>query len=254
MALKNRLLATRKTIQRAFLCLASLLFSVSLFAENELVIAVGLAKPPYVIQEKDSGYELDLVSHIFEKMGNTTKFIYTQFGHSAKMLAVNEVDAVMTTNSRVFPDTSLLSDVYITYQNVAISLKKNNLTIDKLADLSRYTMASFQKADKVLGEEFASAVNQSPLFMKVAEQSRQPALLIKERVEVLIMDINIFKYFAKELGIKKVEERFTFHPVFPESHYRIAFKERTNVITFNQALAEYKKSQDYVLLKQQYNL
>ena len=254
MTLHYQLLVPRKIIQRILLSFTCAFFSPSLFAEGQLVIAVGLAKPPYVIQENDSGFELELVRNLFDKMEKTTQFVYTQFGHSVKMLAVNEVDAVMTTNSRVFHDTSLLSDVYITYQNVAISLKKNNLTIEKIADLSRYTIASFQKADKVLGEAFSDAVNQSPLFMKVAEQSRQPSLLLKERIEVLIMDINIFKHFAKELGIKDINERFSFHEVFPESHYRIAFKDKKNVALFNQVLAEFKQSNDYTLLKQRYSL
>jgi hypothetical protein len=53
-------------------------------------------------------------------MRKSVKFIYTTFGYSSKMLKIQEVDAIMTTNKSVFSDQLKLSDVYIFYQNVAI--------------------------------------------------------------------------------------------------------------------------------------
>jgi polar amino acid transport system substrate-binding protein len=237
-----------------FLVLCCTFFPNTTRAEDELVIAVGLAKPPYVIQSDNSGFELDLIRHIVKKMGKSTQFIYTQYGHSSKMLEVKEVDAVMTTNKSVFTDTTKLSDEYITYQNVAISLKKNNLVINSIEDLANYTIASFQKADKVLGQSFASAVDKSPLYMKIADQSQQPMLLLKNRVEVLIMDINIFVYFTRQLGVNDTNTMFTYHPIFPKTNYRIAFKNKDNVKVFNEVLAQYKQTHEYLQLKQNYNL
>lgn len=237
-----------------FLVLSFAMFSNTVFANDELVVAVGLAKPPYVIQEDNSGFELDLIRNIIRKMGKSTQFIYTQFGHSAKMLAVKEVDAVMTTNNSVFSDVSKLSDEYITYQNVAISLKKNQLVINSVEDLADHTIASFQKADIVLGEAFADAVDTSPLYMKIADQSQQPILLLKGRVEVLIMDINIFMYFTRKLGVNDTNTMFTYHPIFPKTNYRMAFKNKEHVNIFNEILAQYIQTDEYFQLKRNYNL
>ena len=234
--------------------LSFIFFSNALFASDQLVVAVGLAKPPYVIQADGSGFELDLIRNILKKMGKSTKFVYTQFGHSPKMLAVKEVDAVMTTNQNVFSDSSKLSDAYITYQNVAISLSDSNLIINTIEDLANYSIASFQKADKVLGQAFADAVDTSPLYMKIADQSQQPMLLLKKRVEVLIMDRNIFKYFASELNIKDINGQFTFHQIFPETHYKMAFKNKEYVKIFNNTFAQYKQTDEYLLLRKNYNL
>jgi polar amino acid transport system substrate-binding protein len=246
------LLELKKSV--TFLVLCFTFFSDTTRAEDELVIAVGLAKPPYVIQSDNSGFELDLIRQIVKKMGKSTQFIYTQYGHSSKMLEVKEVDAVMTTNKSVFADMTKLSDEYITYQNVAISLKKNNLIINSNEDLANYTIASFQKADKVLGQSFASAVDKSPLYMKIADQSQQPMLLLKNRVEVLIMDINIFMYFTRQLGVNDTNTLFTYHAIFPKTNYRIAFKNKDNVKVFNEALAQFKQTDEYLQLKQNYNL
>ena len=254
--LKNWLNSVRLSTHHFALCLMSVCFlcSQDAKADEQFSIAVGLAKPPYVIQENDTGFELDLIRNITKKMGKSTKFVYTQFGHSPKMLDVNGIDAVMTTNKLVFGDESKLSNEYITYQNVAISLKQKNLQINEIKDLAMYSIASFQKADKVLGETFANAVKASPLYLKVADQSQQPSLLLKERIDVLIMDKNIFIYLVKKLNIDNIDETFTFHPVFPTTQYRMAFKNEENLKTFNTILSEYLQTEEYQLLRKRYNL
>ena len=247
----------KNTFSRYFLYFLMTYFissSFSLKASEKLNVAVGLTKPPYVIQRNNSGFELELIKSIFHRMGKNAKFVYTEFGHSAKMLDVKEIDAVMTTNKQVFTDESKLSDVYITYQNVAISLKANQFNINSISELSNYTMASFQKADKVLGKEFYDAAFKSPLYIKIADQRQQPTLLLKKRVEVLVMDKNIFKYIANEVGITGIDSKFVFHPVFPKTHYRMAFKNRENAKHFNQELAKYTGSKEYKKLKERYNL
>ena len=254
MALKLQLFLCKLKKTIFFFTLNFVFFSNALSAKDQLIVAVGLAKPPYVIQADDSGFELDLIRNILKKMGKSTKFVYTQFGHSSKMLEVKEVDAVMTTNHDVFDDNSKLSDEYITYQNVAISLKNSNLTVNRIEDLANYSIASFQKADKVLGQVFADAVDKCPLYVKIADQSQQPMLLLKNRVEVLVMDRNIFKYFARELGIKDMDAQFTFHQIFPKTHYRMAFKNKKYVQIFNDTFALYKQTDEYLFLRKNYNL
>jgi polar amino acid transport system substrate-binding protein len=237
-----------------FLAFCFVIFSNTIFAKDELVVAVGLAKPPYVIQSENSGFELDLIHNILKKMGKSAKFIYTPFGHSSKMLEVEDVDVIMTTNQTIFGDNSKLSDVYITYQNVAVSLKSSDLTINKIKDLVSYSIASFQKANKILGKDFADVVDQSPQYLEVEYQSQQLMLLLKKRVDVVIMDKNIFNYYAEKLSIKDKNTLFTFHKIFPETNYRIAFKNKQYVQIFNDTLAQYKQTDEYLLLKKSYNL
>ncbi len=238
------------------LVITMLLASTSLpsFAKEKFLVAVGLAKPPYVIQANNTGFEIELIESVLAKMDKSAKFVYTSFGHTPKMLAVDVIDAVMTTNIRVFNDPTKLSDVYITYRNVAISLKTKNLDIKSISDLANYSVASFQKADKVLGEEFESAVKQSPFFLQVADQKRQPILLLKERVNVVVMDINIFNQLARDLKIEKLESKFNVHNIFPKSHYKMAFKDSDNVALFNKAFIEYSNSDDYKVLLKKYKL
>ncbi|MGL1958540.1 MAG: transporter substrate-binding domain-containing protein [Colwellia sp.] len=230
------------------------LISLPLSAKNKLIVVVGLTKPPYVVQDNETGFEIELIRNILTKMGKSTEFIYTPFGHSSKMLTVDEVDAVMTTNSRIFNDPKKLSDIYITYENIAISLKNKRLAVDSISDLANYSIASFQKAEKVLGSEFASAIKKSPLVLQVADQKRQPILLLKERVDVVVMDRHIFNYFTRELKVDKPESKFSFHNIFPKTHYRMAFKNTQNTRLFNKAFFDYSKSEVYRALLKKYQL
>ena len=237
--------------------LVALLFasiSLPVLAKDKFIIAVGLAKPPYVIQANNSGFEIDMIRNIMANMGKSAEFVYTSFGHAPKMLAVDEIDAVMTMNTSVFSDSTKLSDVYIIYQNVAVSLNQKQLKIESIKDLANYSVASFQKADMILGPDFENAVNQSPIFLQVADQKRQPNLLIKERVDVVVMDKNIFNHFARELKIEKLENQFVFHNIFPKSHYRMAFKDHKNIPLFNKAFLDYSESKSYHKLLAQYQL
>lgn len=239
----------------SFLVLLSFAFFPQLvFAKKNLVIATGLTKPPYVIQKNDSGFELDLLTNIVERMGMTAKFVYTSFAHSYEMLKVKQVDAVMTTNEKAFTDSSQLSDVYINYQNVAVSLKANNYTIAHIAELEHYALVSFQNAEKLLGQTFASAAANAPLFLTVARQSQQVTLLMKKRVDVAVMDINIFKQLAKENHVNDIDALFTFHPIFPKNDYRMAFKNKKYLTRFNEVLGQYKQTDEYQQLKQKYNI
>lgn len=237
-----------------FLTLLASSISLPAIAKDKLLIAVGLAKPPYVIQANNTGFEIELIRNVLANMGKSAKFVYTSFGHSPNMLAVDEIDAVMTTNGRMFTDLTKLTDVYITYENTAISLKYKNLTIESIKDLANYSVASFQKADKILGVEFEIAVNQSTFFLQIADQKRQPVLLLKERVDVVVMDRNIFNYFARELKIEKLENKFNFHNVFPKTHYRMAFKDAQNTTQFNKTFIKYSKSKAYQSLLKKYQL
>lgn len=243
---------TKKTI--IYLTIFFICIPKVTFANNQLVVAVGLSKPPYVLQKDNKGFELDLIRNILKRMGKSVKFVYTDLGHSSRMLKVKNIDAIMTTNQSVFEDLSKLTNEYITYQNVAISLKEKNLKINEIDDLSGYTISSFQKADKVLGERFANIIKKAPLYLKVANQKNQPNQLLKKRVDVLIMDKNIFKYFVNKLGIKDIDTKFTIHQIFPVNNYKMAFKNKEYIQDFNDSLAQYKQTAEYQLLKTFYNL
>lgn len=245
----NKLFAKFTTSCLALVCL---LYTHSIYGK-EFLIAVGLTKPPYVIQETNKGFELELITAICKKMQKQCRFVHTEFGHSVKMLQVEQIDAVMTASKQVFSGQAHLSTSYITYQNVAISLKERNLDIQSIADLGKLSIASFQSAHKVLGKEFAQAAQDSPMYLQIAIQKQQPLLLLKKRVDVIVIDINIFKYLIKSMALGDIDSQFNIHPVFPPSKYHMAFKDEQLKDAFNSAFKFIQQSEDYQKLKVKYD-
>lgn len=229
------------------------LFSVFSIAQESFKVVVGLSKPPYVIEKYGSGFEIELIKNLLIQIGKKPEFIFIPFGRSEKMLALPDTNAVMTANKNIFPNLDTVSDSYIAYQNVAISLKSSAVSVDKIADIANYSVATFQKADTILGEEFGLAVSQSPIFIQVANQERQVELLLQERVSVVVMDIRIFLHYLNNLGLSSKKTLIQFHPIFPKTPYSMAFKSKSDVEAFNQALIVYQSSEQYQNLLDKYN-
>jgi polar amino acid transport system substrate-binding protein len=229
------------------------LISINCLANQPFKVVLGLSKPPYVIEKNHLGFELELIQQILTMMGKAPEFIFIPYGRSEKMLAFSDIDAVMTANKHIFPNIDTLSKNYIDYQNVAISLKENAVSLNSIADISNYSIASFQIAHKILGVEFAEAVTDSPLFIQVADQEKQLKLLFLGRVEIVVMDLKIFLYYLNKLNINERESDIKVHHIFPTSSYSMAFKNAGNVSAFNQAMKKYKMTANYQKLIEKYN-
>lgn len=215
---------------------------------------MGLAKPPYVIQETNSGFEIELISQVLKSMGKDPDFVYVPFGRSQRMLNSDRIDAIMTVNKNLIKDEHLLSDPYIIYQNIVITKSEDEFELKKVEDLSELSVAAFQTANKILGERFAAAAEKSPHYIEVANQRQQTQLLFDDKTEALVMDINIFKTLSPIVGGKQDLSDVTIHKIFPKNPYRVAFKNPNNVAEFNQAFAAFIKSQAYVGLIEKYDL
>ena len=228
------------------------LISFSIQAQQSLTVVSGLNKPPYVIQKNNSGFELELIRAIIQRMGKTVDFQYANFGRTSKMLDMSDIDAIMTTNARVFTDPSVLSQPYIKYQNVAVSLAENNLSIERVAELGRYKIVSFQMAHKILGREFQYASLASPLYSQLGDQSKQPGMLFRKRADVLVMDKRIFFYMLQQSAWADQTDKVMIHPIFPTTEYSMAFKDKQNVGLFNAELTKFLNSKEYVQLRKKY--
>lgn len=227
---------------------------VALAQSNDVIdMAVGWHKPPYVMAESNSGFELELVRTVFQSMGYSTSAIFVPYGRSHSMLKSGLVDIVLTVNRSVGIAPTHLSEVYVTYQNVALSLKKSQLDIYHIEDLAKYSIVSFQNATMILGQDYANAIAQSPLYIELPEQRRQVELLLLGNTQAVVMDINIFSSLSKELTGKNTLDQVHVHDLFAPNPYRIGFKDQALKRKFNQALGAYLGSENHLELLQKYD-
>ena len=235
---------------------SSFLFAVlslvsTLATGKTITVVAGANKPPYIYTEngKPAGYEVELVTAILAEMDLTPDFHFIPYARSMKMLADDNVDAVMTASPLVFKDKTILTKPYINYQNVVVSLSKNELNINHVDELGLYSMAAFQTASKVLGQSFEVAASVSPFYIELPEQVRQLQMLQQGKVSALVMDVNIFTHF-KAPDYPDV----TIASVFPISYYGMAFNDPNLVRQFNKTWHKFRKTEQYRQLKIKYKM
>ena len=220
---------------------------------KKLDIAVGWSKPPYVIPAGNTGYELDLIKILLQSLGHDITPIYDPFGRAHVMLKQGAVDVALTLKDNMGIDPNSLSDVYITYQNVALSLKEKSIQLDTIADLKSYTIVGFQKASIVLGMTYKTAVESSRLYIELPEQLRQVEMLMSGNTDVVAMDINIFIHLSEQLKGANQLHNVDIHQLFEPSHYRAGFKDLDLKNAFNLALYDFLGSAEHQTLVDKYS-
>ncbi len=232
--------------------------------DRELLMGISFSIPPYVITEENAGLELELLRESFAIKGYTVLPSYLPLARTFMNFEEGSLDGVINVKEGMV--NGYYSDVVITFHNQAISLKEKGLKIDSIEDLSQKSIVAFQRASVILGPELAKAVQHNSEYNEVADQSLQVKQLFWERVDVVIMDRKIFKYFRRWLFDRSstlkgeyivrghdLRRPIVYHNIFPPSEYRFAFLSEQVRDDFNQGLQAIKSSGIYDELLQKYD-
>jgi len=211
---------------------------------RELTFAVGLALAPYNIPEKNCGIETDIVREALEIKGYRIKTKYVPFARRIREIAQGEVDGVLTVNENSDIDV-FLSDQHIVCENVAVSLKKNNFKIEKIGDLKDKSILTFQDAKKYLGKEFAVAAEASPDYREISKQQLQINLLYGDRVDVIVLDKNIFYHHRNRNEMVDTNKPIDMWYIFPKVPFRVGFVDKKVRDDFNDGLKQLRSSGRY---------
>ena len=234
----------RKRFVVLVLSILQVLVVQSVLAE-ELKLAVSLTLPPFVFSDIDSGIDLEIVKEALASKGYSVRPVYVVYGRTAADLNAGKVDGALTVNKERGLDNVYLSDQYICYQNVAVSLKSKGYQITKVKDLADKKIIAFQDAAKILGSDFAEAAKSSPSYYEIPDQENQVALLFKNRADVIVMDINIFKYYQQNTKRADTSPAVDIVTLFPASCFSVGFTSEKVRDDFNEGLKELRGSGRY---------
>jgi polar amino acid transport system substrate-binding protein len=224
---------------------------------KELRIGVSFSIPPYVIQATDSGIELELLRSALAIRGHKVNIEYQPLARTFHELKTGKLDAIINTKKNMHEGV-FYSDVAIHFQNCAISLKDNNFNIKTISDLQGKSIVAFQHAAKLLGEDFANEIKLNPNYIELANQNQQVKMLMKQRMNVAVMDKNIFIYFLRQsylsgqLTKTEVQQEVICHKVFPPTAYRFAFLHEDIRDDFNFGLAQIKQDGTWLAIEKKY--
>lgn len=218
----------------------------------EVKIAVGLALPPYVLSESDSGMEMEIVKEALAFKGHTLKVVYLPFMRVAPTLEKGAADAALTVNESSGMKNVHYSDVHITYQNVAVGLARNGFSAASIMDLGQHSIIAFQNATKYLGSEFAAMAAANKKYSERAQQDKQIVMLYSGRTDLVVMDINIYKYYKKLESRVATDAAVDIFEVFPPTDYKVAFREKSLKDDFNAGLQRLRDNGRYQAIIEAY--
>jgi len=219
---------------------------------HKIELMAGLSKPPFIIEANGTGIELDIFHASFASANIDVSFIHVPFGRTVTGFQRLNADGIITVLSDYKHPNLFVSRPYITYQNVAVSLLDNQLFIDDIKSLAGKNMIAFQNAKKFLGDDFSKIIRYSTEYREMADQMKQIDMLFLRRTEVIILDINIFKYFMSNHTSGRHAQPFNVHYIFNERSYAAAFKTEKNRDLFDKGIKTIKEQGTYQLILDKY--
>ena len=202
----------------------------------ELRVGFGLTKPPYVLESGKEGLEVEIAEQALAAVGYKMVGLQLPPARGLAMQRAGQLDVLLTVDEGI-GGSDHFSEPYIVYQNVAISLAARNLQIKRIEDLALHSVAAFQNAEIILGERFRTLVLNHSQYKEYPQQIIQNNLLYTNRVDVVVGDRRIFRYFSSQLDPKvDVSQPITVHAIFPPNPRKAVFKDALVRDRFNAGL------------------
>jgi polar amino acid transport system substrate-binding protein len=217
-----------------------------------LHVGFGTHKPPYVFEGEPRGLEYELVDGAARNAGFVVTAYYAPMERLHLMLRRGEIDAITTTHERSGVE-AFYSDVYIHYHNAAVALARRGYRIERIADLGRHSVSAFQRARVLLGPEFERMAMNNPRYREEALQINRNRLLYSGRIEVVVGDKRIIRYFNREVADQvDVNQPLTWFELFPPTPYRVGFRRQEQRQRFDEGLRRLRESGEYQRIEQRY--
>jgi len=215
---------------------------------NVLNIAFHFDRPPYMFGKTSSkGIEVDLVKEILSSQGYEINVHQMSKSRMENILESNQIfDAVASVSNS--NDGSFYSDKYSLYEDFAISRKSDGLDIDSIKDLAKYDFVSWKNAYNDLGKTFYRYFNPQDGIAKHSYHDRssqkdQHSLFFSKKIDVIVVDKMIFKWYRNEFNNK---EEYTFHNILPlATNSGIKFRDKNVRDDFNRGLKKLKQNGRY---------
>jgi len=212
----------------------------------EVKMSFGEKIPPYTFPETNSGIELEVIGAALAYKGHVLKPSYCPLAKVPLVFKNKTVDAAMTDlGEDLTKFGGHYADPAVWYNNVFITLEENDLTIDKPEDLEGLIITSFQGAIKRY-PKWLKPVRADYNYFEQNNQKLQVLVLHKKRVDVILSDINIFKYntskLIREEGFVPKPTRIHQFVKLNLMDYRPIFRDKKIRDDFNEGLNHIKKT------------
>lgn len=219
---------------------------------QSIEMVAGLPKPPFIIDENGAGLQLDLIRQAFTSVNYSVNFSHVPAGRSITSFKRFNADGITLLPQDYNYPSIYVSKPYISYQNVAVSLADNNFIIDQVTGLKGKSIIAFQNAKKFMGSEYNTSVGYASTYREFSDQIKQINMLFSRRIEVIILDVSIFKHFIKSHVGGRYDQIFNIHYIFEERDYAAGFRNKAYRDLFDSGIINIKEQGIYQQVIERY--
>lgn len=223
-------------------------------AAGPLRIGIGLVKPPYVMAPDAGlpGLEVEITEQALAAAGYLIQAEQLPPARALALLRAGRLDGMLSVDVGI-GGTDHFSEPYIHYQNVAVTLASRAIALRGVDDLLQYSVAAFQNAHLILGEDFRAMAARHRNYREHPQQVTQNRLLYSGRVDVVIGDRLIFRYLNQELDKPlSTQQKVVYHGLFPPSPRLAVFRDAQVRDAFNAGLRTLRRNGGYAALMKKY--
>lgn len=147
----------------------------------------------------------------------------------------------------------VLSEPYLTYDNVAMALAYSGHRPRGPADLAGLRVMAFQRARHALGAEFAAVIPAMREYHEAGQQQHQAIALLNDRVDVVIGERRVLLHHLQAAMQMTGHWRDTIvRPVLPTQPCAAAFREAAMASGFNDGLRQMQVDGTYKAILDRY--
>lgn len=238
-----------------FLC--SLFYLQNALANEKVRLAFTDTMPPYLTPSLDGGIEYEIIRAAFLEEGYELERPFNvHYKRAVVLLSENKTHAIVgNMNNSFYKEripVSVTSNQTLSYIDCAASLKRKNIEFKNIRELSSLRVNAFKLARRVLGEDFALMANENKNYNEGSKQELLPKLLLNQRIDVVIIDKNIFVHrVEKSIGKDKIK-LFKYQQVAPPTPRSLIFTDRKLLQKFNQGLQKIRNNGIYQRFMDEY--
>ena len=196
-----------------------------------------------------NGIEYDLLILILNKMNITVdKEIRSSLLDIKQDFKNNKyIDIALTVKKG--EDSFYYSDDFISFENTVITRIDDNIIINSIKDLKNKSINSFSGSSKIFGEEFYnlfySKNTDNKNYKEYKSQEKQVKDFLDKKVNILIIDKNIFKWYLKKLSSSNILD-YKYDYIFKgKNNFQVLFRDKNLRDLFNNELLKIKMSGEY---------
>jgi|GEM_PF-4306271 len=216
---------------------------------HALTIAIPDNKPPYFNGVTDDGIERDILQEAFGLIGKNPNFMEAADRKKKYDSTRFNIECVSSISEEYkLNSESYFSDPVIAYHYKLFTLKKKNIVIKKYNDLVGKTVEAFSSGTLYLGEEFTKVIPKMLTYSEHINRSSQVALLLLGRIDVLVIDRDMFKFIRRNLLSTRpgdYDGEITEASLEKTVDLRIACHNKSTIDDFNKGLAMLRSNHRY---------